>query len=151
MQIPRKYCRQHTAVLFVIFAVAISAAVTIYLRYDPETSSFFPKCPFLLLTGLECPGCGSQRAIHSLLNGDLQAAVHYNLLLVSSIPYLVSVAVLEVIWYILNRIRLSGRINESCIKAVSKMRETLCSGNAARIILAIIISFWIFRNFTPAF
>ena len=143
--------RSCTAGMAVMLAVLVFAGTALYLTVDPESSSLFPKCPFLLLTGLECPGCGSQRAIHSLLNGDLPAAVHYNLLLVSSIPYLVSVAVLEVIWCILSRIRLSGRINESCIKAVSKMRETLCSGNAARIILAIIISFWIFRNFTPAF
>lgn len=48
----------------------------------------FPKCPFKVLTGLQCPGCGSQRAIHALLHGDIAAAWRFNALLVAYIPIL---------------------------------------------------------------
>ncbi len=39
-----------------------------------------------MLTGFECPGCGSQRAIHSLLHLDIAAAFRFNALLVLSLP-----------------------------------------------------------------
>jgi hypothetical protein len=61
---------------------------SIYYMYDPVSSPFFPKCPFLLATGLKCPGCGSQRAIHALLHLNIGSAFAYNTLLVCSIPYL---------------------------------------------------------------
>lgn len=61
-------------------------ALILYFSFNPEEYSFFPKCPFLLLTGLQCPGCGSQRAIYSLLHGNLARAFSYNALLVLSIP-----------------------------------------------------------------
>ena len=37
-------------------------------------------CPFYLLTGLQCPGCGNTRATLSLLKLDLKAMLGYNLL-----------------------------------------------------------------------
>lgn len=40
------------------------------------------------MTGLQCPGCGSQRAIHALLHGDIISAWRFNALLVISIPVL---------------------------------------------------------------
>src|SRR5262245_59462168 len=38
---------------------------------DPNTqsSSFYPACTFKQLTGLDCPGCGLTRAMHSLMTG----------------------------------------------------------------------------------
>ena len=50
---------------------------------------------FLTLTGWECPGCGSQRAIHALLHGQLGQAWHYNALLLFELPL---VALLGVMW-----------------------------------------------------
>ena len=68
-------------------AVAAAIAVVIYFSFDPATTPF-PRCIFLSLTGLKCPGCGSQRAIHSLLHLDLAAAWRYNAFFLISIPYL---------------------------------------------------------------
>ncbi len=42
-----------------------------------------------MLTGMKCPGCGSQRAIHALLHTDIKTAFSYNALLVLSIPYVI--------------------------------------------------------------
>ena len=60
----------------------------IYMRFNPAESNWFPKCPFLQLTGLKCPGCGSQRAIHSLLNFKLLDAIKYNFMVIAAIPVL---------------------------------------------------------------
>lgn len=38
----------------------------------------FYRCPFKLITGLDCPGCGLTRAFCSILLGDFQAAVMYH-------------------------------------------------------------------------
>jgi Protein of unknown function (DUF2752). len=73
-------------VTFLIGAILIF--LLIYFLFNPQHSIFFPKCPFCTLTGLQCPGCGSQRAIHCLLHLDFVQAFNYNALLVMAIPYL---------------------------------------------------------------
>ena len=55
---------------------------------DPATTDLFPSCVFLSLTGLECPGCGSTRCVHQVLNGNLQQAVDLNILTVVAMPWL---------------------------------------------------------------
>lgn len=37
-----------------------------------------PKCPFYVLTGLQCPSCGNTRALHALLHGHVADALAYN-------------------------------------------------------------------------
>ena len=63
-------------------------AAFIYYYFDPSTNKFFPACPFYKVTELLCPGCGSQRAIHHLLRGDVGAAINSNILLVLFLPLL---------------------------------------------------------------
>lgn len=43
-------------------------------------------CPFHAITGLRCPGCGSQRALHALLHGDLSTTFKMNALWILAIP-----------------------------------------------------------------
>ena len=71
-----------------IWGVLLLLAVVVYFGFDPSGNAWFPKCPFLMLTGWKCPGCGSQRAIHSLLHLDVLSALRYNFLLVASLPVL---------------------------------------------------------------
>jgi hypothetical protein len=42
------------------------------------------KCPVFALTGYFCPGCGSTRAMHSLIELDIAGAISNNLLLLLS-------------------------------------------------------------------
>ena len=56
---------------------------------DPHRAgSPFPPCPFRLLTGWYCPGCGGLRMTHDLLHGDLSAAVVDNVFLLIGLPLL---------------------------------------------------------------
>jgi hypothetical protein len=72
--------------IILTFAVAgILAGVSIYFALNPAESVYFPPCPFRLLTGFRCPGCGSQRAIHSLLHLDFKQAFLYNPLLIPAL------------------------------------------------------------------
>ena len=57
------------------------AAVYVALQ-DPTQGGVFLPCPFRLVTGLWCPGCGLTRATHFLLRGDLPTALRYHLFVV---------------------------------------------------------------------
>lgn len=81
---------------YILGGILLLGVVYVYMAYDPSTSAWFPKCPFLVLTGLKCPGCGSQRAIHSLLHGDMGTAFAYNAILVLSLPLVAFLLYLEV-------------------------------------------------------
>ena len=73
-----------------VFGVAIFVALLLALIYvfNPAYTIWAPKCPFKLLTGWQCGGCGCQRAIHALLHGNIREAASYNLFLLYAIPYL---------------------------------------------------------------
>lgn len=80
------------------YAVAIGAGIAVavvYFLFDPLESPYMPQCLFKRLTGLSCPGCGSQRVLHALLHGNLAAAFRANALLVVSIPAIAWLAWLE--------------------------------------------------------
>jgi Protein of unknown function (DUF2752) len=64
------------------------AAVVLLRVFDPATSGVFPPCPLHYLTGFYCPGCGSLRAIHALLHGDLRQAWAMNALTVMLLPFI---------------------------------------------------------------
>jgi len=75
-------------ILYVLVAaggVFLLAALRIF---DPSTSSIFPPCPTNALTSLHCPGCGTLRALHALLRGDLGEALSQNALAVIFLPIL---------------------------------------------------------------
>ena len=69
--------------------LAGAAVAVVMLRvFDPATSGVFPPCPVRYLTGWYCPGCGSLRAMHQLLHGNLAAAWAMNPLTVILVPFL---------------------------------------------------------------
>jgi hypothetical protein len=72
------------AMLIAVLAVC-AGGVCIYV-FDPKASGIYPICPFHALTGLHCPGCGTGRAMHELLHGNVWAAMHYNPLAVILLP-----------------------------------------------------------------
>jgi len=116
---------------FVLASVLVLAVFFIYSTFDPASNSIFPKCPFLSLTGFQCPGCGSQRATHQLLNGDIAGAFQYNPLFVIALPYIFIGLFFQI------------PVFKNKYLATQKL---LFGYKTIYIILVGIIFFWIFRN-----
>jgi Protein of unknown function (DUF2752) len=114
----------------VLWAVGMLAAVALLHVRDPHESGSYAYCPWLLLTGTPCPGCGGLRAVHDLTNGDLAAAASSNLLVVTLIP----VAVL--LWAAWTRSRWRGR----------PFSTPLFSTSALASLLVVAIAFGVLRN-----
>ncbi|HNU79074.1 MAG: DUF2752 domain-containing protein [Prolixibacteraceae bacterium] len=113
---------------FLVPLVLVAAAVFFVL--DPEKSPLFPKCPFYILTGWYCPGCGSQRAVHSFLHGRFDDVIAYN--------FLVFPAALLILYHYAHRWlnRFLGW----------KLPDILYLRNTPSVILAVVLIFWIARN-----
>ena len=117
--------------VIIIWSLLLAGAAYLFV-FEPGKSGFFPACPFRLLTGFSCPGCGTTRALHEILHGHFAAAFMLNPLLLLAIPFL-----------------LFALLRYSVIV----MRGGVPRPNAlpAPVIYALfvfIVSFWIFRN-TP--
>lgn len=82
--------RKHIGILTAAVLLALAA---VYFFFDPNTEGVFPKCAFYVLTGWKCPGCGSQRALHALLHGDITGAFHMNMWIPVAAVYIVLVAI----------------------------------------------------------
>ncbi len=72
----------------VLAGIVVALSVALHVR-DPHESGSWGFCPWLVLTGTSCPGCGGLRAVNQLTRGDLAAAASSNLLFVGSVPLLV--------------------------------------------------------------
>jgi hypothetical protein len=110
----------------------ICAALLLLFVFNPASSIFCAPCPFHRLTGLYCPGCGSLRAVHQLLHGNLAVAFGLNPLLVASLPFFG----FWIIFYGMPALR-----NQP-------LRSAVIPAFYIRFILLIILLFWILRNIT---
>lgn len=117
------------AVKITLIVVLLLVAVAIYFSVNPSTSKYFPKCLLYSLTGYKCPGCGSQRAIHSILNGNFIEAIKYNAFLMVAIPLIVFYLLHEYTNIIPERV---GNVMANPITII--------------LIGVIIVSWWILRN-----
>ncbi|MBF8150537.1 DUF2752 domain-containing protein [Winogradskyella sp. F6397] len=104
--------------------------LSLYFFIDPSATAFFPKCPFLSFTGIYCPGCGSQRAIHHILQGQIITGIRHNYMFLLVTVVLGYQAVIFVITKF-------GTKTYNNLLHKSKMTNT---------ILVLVILFWILRN-----
>lgn len=76
----------------ILASVVISTIMIWLFVCNPENSSegFF-RCPLHLITGFQCPFCGSQRAIHHLLHLHPIKALAYN-------PWLAAMGVYAIVY-----------------------------------------------------
>ncbi|MEI8063947.1 MAG: DUF2752 domain-containing protein [Verrucomicrobiota bacterium] len=75
-------------IVFSSVALGIVALAALLYTVNPTQCALYPPCFFHKLTGLYCPGCGSTRALHQLLHGNLADALHFNPLAVLALPVL---------------------------------------------------------------
>lgn len=101
----------------------------LYFFADPSATPMFPQCPFFMATGFKCPGCGSQRAFHSLLHGDVETAWHFNAMLVLFLPFLVALLMAELF---------KGRY--------PLLYSKLNSSGTALVCAVALLAWWIIRN-----
>lgn len=75
---------------------ALGAATLLVAVRDPHDGGYL-VCPVLLLTGLQCAGCGGLRAAHDLATGDVANAWSMNPFLTIAMPV---AAVLWAVWLV---------------------------------------------------
>jgi len=77
-----------SASIYRIAGIALAIVIGAAYYFIPATEGgFHPKCLFYMVTGLYCPGCGSQRAWSALIHGHVGQAANLNLLLLVSLPF----------------------------------------------------------------
>ena len=116
--------------LIILGVLMFFGMLTLYFFWDPSYSNIFPKCPFYSITGIYCPGCGSQRTAHKILNGDVLEGIRHNYL----IALLALVLLYQTFMFIMNKV-----LNKGVVNLLHKSKVT--TG-----ILILIILFWILRN-----
>jgi len=76
---------------------AALVVATVYIgAVDPNSPGHYPVCPLKAFTGLDCPGCGGLRAVHSLAHGDVVGALNHNVLAV--VMYIPAIAIGWLLW-----------------------------------------------------
>ncbi len=125
-----RYHKTFKYLLFFLAAVLATGFVYMYYNINPAGQDWMPKCPFHSMTGYHCPGCGSQRAIHDFLHGNIIEGFKHN--------FLVGLGVLVLFYkaFLLVRAKFYPE----------KSTNLLYSPKVPWIILVLIIGFWILRN-----
>ncbi len=102
----------------------------LYFNINPSEVNFLPKCPLYLTTGIYCPGCGSQRATHHLLNFNFVGVLQQNIL------YIIGLLILG---YHLIIISLNSIFEKNIYNYLYHPKTPI-------FLLIIIVIFWILRN-----
>jgi hypothetical protein len=69
---------------WIVWPCVLLSVLLIFLFYyhiNPVKTDMGTLCSFKTLTGLNCAGCGGQRAFHFLLHGEFLQALRYNFLI----------------------------------------------------------------------
>jgi hypothetical protein len=106
--------------------IGYTGLAVLFFVLDPVEHEIFPRCLFHSVTGYYCPGCGSQRAFHSLLHLDFVGVVSQNFLFIP--------AFLLIFYHYLHSI-----FNW-------KLPNILYFRSTPWIIFAVVIIFWVLRN-----
>lgn len=114
-----------------IISAGVGGGLLFYYLFNPQSDRFLIKCPFKYFTGYDCPGCGSQRALHAALHGHFREAFSYNPLFIIALPYVLIGIFFE--WFGLKH-------------RFPKTRKFLFGSTAIYLITAAIIGFVVIRN-----
>lgn len=65
---------------------SLTLLATLLWRFPPSRYPFYPRCPIYTAFHLQCPGCGTTRALAALLRGHVAEALRWNALTVCALP-----------------------------------------------------------------
>ena len=114
-----------------IWSVLLAGSAYLF-AFEPGKTGLFPVCLFRFLTGYQCPGCGSTRAMHQLLHGHVVTAFELNPFFLLAIPFLLYALISYSIIVMRGGVPHHNRLPAPYIYAL----------------FFVVLSFWIFRN-TP--
>lgn len=117
----------------VFITILLLSLIVIYFLFDPSQTRFFPRCPLLKYTGIKCPGCGSQRALHDLLHLNIKGAFQHNFMMVLSIPYILGGYYFE--------------LKKKWTPRERKIRNFFYGLHAIVTVFIVIVAYWVIRNF----
>ena len=72
----------------VLFIPLVIVLLFVLYKYNPITSGIYPRCVSYSLFSINCPGCGTLRAIHHLFNGEIIHSIKSNILIYITIVYM---------------------------------------------------------------
>jgi hypothetical protein len=122
--------------IVILLTAAVLGVAALFFFFDPRQGGLYPICLFHKFTGLECPGCGSLRALHELTHGNFLAAFHCNPLLITLLPMM---GYLGIRWLKGGRSRIASDVQ-------------LTGPAVAWTMLAVTVTFGVLRNLPwPAF
>ncbi len=117
-------------VRFAALTTAAVAGAAVLATVDPNEGGHYPTCPFLDVTGLYCPGCGTLRACHALIHLDPLTALERNPLFVVALPFIL-------FCWAMWALRLAGRTAWS---------TTLLAPGWLWAMLWVLVGYWALRN-----
>jgi hypothetical protein len=82
---------------FLVAAAGLSGAFLVLVRWQPDALSLLRPCPFLAMTGIPCPTCGTTRAALALSHGQIADAFAANPLATTALVLLLPAAVVSVV------------------------------------------------------
>ncbi len=80
---PEPRARRRTAAVLLGLAAVVAIVIAVF---DPNRWGFYPGCPLHDMTGLECAGCGTLRALHALTRARWAEAFRLNPLIAVLAP-----------------------------------------------------------------
>ena len=120
----------HPRLKAMLIVLAVAAAAAILYFKNPTTFPGWLQCPFFATTGLHCPGCGTLRAMHALLHGEVLSALDLNPLTVLTLPFLAYPFLSNVMRAVRGR----------------PLRRIVLPGFTGWVVLALVIAFAVLRN-----
>ena len=113
-----------------VVAALVAVACAVLYAFPPREGGLYPPCLFHAATGLHCPGCGTLRAFHALLHGNVAAALGHNVMTILSLPFL---AYAFLSW---------GRV------AVGRrpLPRVFTSAAWVWLLLGLVLAYWVVRN-----
>ncbi|MCF7708830.1 MAG: DUF2752 domain-containing protein [Verrucomicrobia bacterium] len=114
----------------VIIFILVPACIVVYV-YPPQQNAFYPSCFFNRTTGLYCPGCGTLRALHYVLHGQIVSAIRSNLMFVILAPLFC--------WFVVRLVFFNARDDKQGV---------VFGGNRLFLLILAygVLFFWILRN-----